>query len=415
MRYSSFSPTGLPRSLNEHVSLPPPGDPARPATDEPVQQAAPSERDDRYLVRIQSDPARALAEWHRLFDADTSIGPFQDPAWLAGWYRTLGRQPGIDAIFATVLRDSDGKALLGLPLLRRRSGGLRWIEPADLGVSDYNGPWLARDFPTERRVVERVLHALQAAMKLDADVLRMGKLPAQLGGQANPLLRFPQLRTCAMHGHLIRLQDDYAAWRRGQAKRHRKHLDRCWRVLERHDGVRFRLVDDAAEADVVLSALEALQRANMRGRGRDYRLDQPPYRQFYRDLADAGLGTGQTVLSALYADGQIVAAAMGIRRDDYFALLRIGRASGHWDNCSPGRLLVDRTLAGLHARGVRQFDLTIGDYAWKRGFLPELLPLYQFELPLSWRGQLYCSLRNFAYSLKCAMLDRLGTIRRRMP
>ena len=228
MRYSSFSPTGLPRSLNEHVSLPPPADdPARTATDEPVQQAAPSERDDRYLVRIQSDPARALAEWHRLFDADTSIGPFQAPAWLASWYRTLGRQPGIDAIFATVLRASDGKALLGLPLLRRRSGGLRWIEPADLGVSDYNGPWLARDFPTERRVVERVLHALHAAMKLDADVLRMGKLPAQLGGQANPLLRFPQQRTCAMHDHLIRLQDDYAAWRRGQAKRHRKHLDRC--------------------------------------------------------------------------------------------------------------------------------------------------------------------------------------------
>ncbi len=37
-------------------------------------------------------------------------------------------------------------------------------------------------------------------------------------------------------------------------------------------------------------------------------------------------------------------------------------------NCSPGRLIIGRTMAHLHAQGIRQFDFSIGNYAYKRRF-----------------------------------------------
>jgi CelD/BcsL family acetyltransferase involved in cellulose biosynthesis len=67
-------------------------------------------------------------------------------------------------------------------------------------------------------------------------------------------------------------------------------------------------------------------------------------------------------------------------------VLRIARGDEHWSACSPGRLLIDRTITALHPRGLRKLDLTIGDYRFKREFKPQVMPLCEVSTPLSLRG-----------------------------
>ena len=55
--------------------------------------------------------------------------------------------------------------------------------------------------------------------------------------------------------------------------------------------------------------------------------------------------------------------------------------------CSPGRLIIDRTIEALHRDGVREFDFSIGNYSYKRRFGPQRTPLVDLRAALSWRGQ----------------------------
>jgi CelD/BcsL family acetyltransferase involved in cellulose biosynthesis len=66
--------------------------------------------------------------------------------------------------------------------------------------------------------------------------------------------------------------------------------------------------------------------------------------------------------------------------------VRISNAGEKWSNCSPGRLIIERTMAALHKDGVREFDFSIGNYAYKRRFGVAPLPLVDLTAALNWRG-----------------------------
>jgi CelD/BcsL family acetyltransferase involved in cellulose biosynthesis len=52
-------------------------------------------------------------------------------------------------------------------------------------------------------------------------------------------------------------------------------------------------------------------------------------------------------------------------------------------------------MDALHRDGVRQFDLSIGNYAYKRRFGAAQLPLADVSIALSWRGFPYL-MRDYA-------------------
>jgi CelD/BcsL family acetyltransferase involved in cellulose biosynthesis len=83
-------------------------------------------------------------------------------------------------------------------------------------------------------------------------------------------------------------------------------------------------------------------------------------------------------------------------------MIRISNAGDKWSNCSPGRLIIERTMAALHRDGVREFDFSIGNYAYKRRFGVTRLPLVDISAALSWRGlphalrdRAVCELRRY--------------------
>jgi CelD/BcsL family acetyltransferase involved in cellulose biosynthesis len=77
---------------------------------------------------------------------------------------------------------------------------------------------------------------------------------------------------------------------------------------------------------------------------------------------------------------------LGIRSGSRYLMTRISNAGKKWSNCSPGRLIIERTMAALHKQGMREFDFSIVNYAYKRRFGVARLPLVDISAALSWRG-----------------------------
>jgi CelD/BcsL family acetyltransferase involved in cellulose biosynthesis len=107
---------------------------------------------------------------------------------------------------------------------------------------------------------------------------------------------------------------------------------------------------------------------------------------FYRSLVSENLGSGYAVLTALTVGEEVIATLLGVRSGSSYVMVRISNAGDNWSNCSPGRLIIERTMAALHHDGVRHFDFSIGNYAYKRRFGVVPVALAEITAALSWRG-----------------------------
>jgi CelD/BcsL family acetyltransferase involved in cellulose biosynthesis len=224
------------------------------------------------------------------------------------------------------------------------------------------------------------------------DLLRLKKMPARVGGKPNPLVSLGHPGSCSVNGNLVLTGDDYAAYR---ASIRRMQLPRCWRVFNRFGDARFEIATDVARAREILDVMDVQQEERMRELGSPFVLNDDVHAGFYREVARQGVAEGFAVISALVCDKGILASTLGVRHGATYFLLRISHTGKTFANFSPGLLVTERTMAALHAQGVRRFDLSIGNQDYKRRFGAEPVPLTDVSVALSWRGLPY-ALRDHA-------------------
>jgi CelD/BcsL family acetyltransferase involved in cellulose biosynthesis len=313
--------------------------------------------------------------------------PFQHRHWLGAWYRGLASNEAARPLIA-VISDARTRDLVAiLPLSIQTQCGLRIAEFA--GSADYNAPILgpaATGSPIRTEAWWRDLCRELARLPDGCDLIRFRKMPAAMAGWVNPLAALAGVQPSALTGHLVHTGDDYDAYRYSLEKTVRKELERSWRVFAKHDGAAFKQVHDPDEALRTFAALEAQQSARMHDLGQCYSLDDESSAAFHRELIVRGLADGYVVLTALTSGEEIVASLLGIRTGSHYVMVRISNAGKAWSNCSPGRLVIERTMAMLHADGVRTFDFSVGSYDYKRRFGVSDVALVDLTAALSWRG-----------------------------
>lgn len=334
--------------------------------------------------------------------------PFQDPVWIETWYESLQDRVGLTPLLVTARDRATGALALHLPLVIDETGTRRIIAFADLGLTDYNAPLLGPAAPRDHAGALELWQAIRSALPR-ADLLSLRKMPATFADGPNPLSLLRGVSPCPLNGNEVRTGEDWEAYHRSLAKTVRKELERSWRVFSRESETAFRIVTDQGEAQRVLEVMARQQEARMRSIGADYRLDEAEFDAFYRRLVGRGLGHGYAVVSALTSGDEVVAALLGIRNADTYVMIRISNAGGEWSHCSPGRLVIDKTMEALHQEGCRSFDFSIGDYDYKRRFNVEPLPLVDFTVSLGWRG-----LKSAARARLVSTLRRYPALDRRM-
>jgi CelD/BcsL family acetyltransferase involved in cellulose biosynthesis len=317
---------------------------------------------------------------------------FQHRHWLEAWY---GAFAGSSPLIAIITDNATDQQVALLPLIRRVKNGIRIVEFADLGVTDYNAPVLGLVAPHDRIEAHALCQALLAGLRHlpeGVDLLRLRKMPANVGGVPNPLASLGRMGSCSLNGNLVVVGDDFDAYR---ASLKRMELPRSWRVFNRYPGAKFQIVTDVDEALALLDTMDAQQHERMKQLGWKFVLDDDCHAPFYRDLVRRGVSEGYAIVSALTCDDEVVATTLGIKKGSDYTLLRISNAGKRWSHCSPGLLVVERTMDALHKDGVRQFDLSIGNYAYKRRFGAAQLPLADVSIALGWRGLPFL-LRDYA-------------------
>jgi CelD/BcsL family acetyltransferase involved in cellulose biosynthesis len=342
-------------------------------------------RTDGFRVEFVDDWKQAATRWN---DADPST-PFQDRRWLEAWYDAFASVDDVEPLIAIVTDAATSEPAALLPLIRRVQNGIRIVEFADLALTDYNAPMLGIAAPRDAKAAQMLWRDLLAALRRlpgGADLIRLRKMPVDLDGRPNPLALLDGAGACALNGNLVTTGDDFDAWRYSLERTVRKELERSWRVFTREPTAGFQIVTDRNEALRVLSTMEVQQGARMQHLGLNFILNDDTCATFYRHLVGENLDGGYAVLSALTVGEEVVAALLGIRSGSRYVMVRISNAGEKWSNCSPGRLIIERTMAALHKDGVRQFDFSIGNYAYKRRFGVAPLALADITAGLSWRG-----------------------------
>src|SRR5690242_9090183 len=134
----------------------------------------------RFRVELAKDWRQAASRW----TAESAGTPFQDRRWISAWYHAF-ETGTLEPLVAVMLDAATSEPIALLPLVRRTQGGIRIVEFADSGLTDYNAPLLARGAPDDPAAMAALCRALVSALRRlpgGADLLRLQKMPSEPGG-----------------------------------------------------------------------------------------------------------------------------------------------------------------------------------------------------------------------------------------
>ncbi len=319
--------------------------------------------------------------------------PFQTTLWLRNWFQTIGKATTAEPLLILV---HDTTPLFLLPLILHLENGLRVIGPADLGATDLNAPLMRAGTEIDAGAVWKAIKATLPA----ADLIRITKIPAIVQGKPNWLAQVRQADRSPINGNLLTLKGNFVDYHKSLDSSYRREIDRSWRVFGKHEAARFEFVEDVERIQKGLATLERQQAARMAELGQDYILDRPDMAAFFQALVMEGTSDGTIRMSMLLSGDVAVAILLGITRGETYTLLRMSTAGAEWRNCSPGRLLIHKTIEALGAEGFRHFDYTIGDYDYKRRMGAKTVALYNILEGRSLRGTMYAAKERLRFRLQ---------------
>ena len=331
---------------------------------------------------LESVEERWREAWTRL--AGT---PFQNFDWVKTWYETLGRQQGYKPCIGELRVDTpDGPTVLLLPLAMRRQGLLRVMGFMGAELLDYQAPLIDPAFA-------RALTPAHAARLWNGfmgifpsvDIIRTRRMPAAIGELANPFAALPGARHNE-NANAARLPADFATFAASREARMFADSRRQLRRLAELGQVQMLTeVEEPALRERVMAALVEQKSHRWKEGGAIDAFALPGYREFFAQLAAGPLQGVDSVMSALLLDDRIIATHWGMRRGDRYYWL-MPTYDQEWARFSPGRLLMEAVLRRCIDDGLKVFDLTAGDEAYKKQWVDEKTKLYTLTQSFSTLG-----------------------------
>lgn len=222
------------------------------------------ETDRRAASSAASFHVEFIRDWSqavRFRDSASDVTSFQHRHWLDAWYRAFDTLAPLIAVISDTATQNH---VALVPLICREQNGIRLVEFADLGVSDFNAPILAPDAPRDFAGVRTMNSALLAALHRlpdRPDLIRLKKMPTEIQGRPNPLVAFGWTGSCSLNSNLIEVDDDFEAYRSSIRK---MQMPRCWRVFSRYPGARFQVATTVGEALRFLDVMDIQQHERMK-------------------------------------------------------------------------------------------------------------------------------------------------------
>ncbi len=313
---------------------------------------------------------------------------FQTFDWLAAWYETIGLAEHVRPCIVHVV-DRHGETAMLWPIGIRRQNGLSFLTFLGGIVSDYHAPLVAMDFARSinSAFVNAFLRRLLIAIPR-VDVIAFERMPGMLGAISNPLVGLPGTRH-VWSAHLAHLPPSFEQFKRARSNKLFSDAARRWRRLLPLGEPRFELSPGPEATVAIFEALARQKRRRWRESGARDLFALPGHLAFYRRLVDRLVSGGLVHLSAFSVGETIVATHLGAVFRGRFYYLMPGYEAGDWNRFSVGRQLLQRLVEWSIEAGLQEFDLTVGDEAFKAEWADLSLPLYDYRQPVTIAGRLY--------------------------
>jgi CelD/BcsL family acetyltransferase involved in cellulose biosynthesis len=324
------------------------------------------------------------AEYAELYGR-SSVTLFQHPVWLHNLYTDLAPQLKAEPVVVTIRASADGRLVAVLPLVRR-SGLVRRVEFADLGVSDYATPVIDSAAAPELIGSAAVRRAIREAIGR-ADLVRLDKIRGDAAGVASLI----GARRVVRHGydsHAIPVGGSFEAWREARDPDFIRHIDgKRKRVGRKQRVLGLRELHDPGEIDAAFENMRAFRLARFAERRAVDLVQDRRFFEFYRKVAHQSTrdgGPGSTVVLTINDETVGVSFGMSDAERDLFVL--IGYDYERYRNYSLGLILVEELIAVSIAGGKQYHDLTLGHDSYKTSFGAVATPMFSTRRPLTTRG-----------------------------
>lgn len=351
----------------------------------------------RLDVVVHERLADAEAAW-RLVEAHGVLTPYQRYDWVAALV-AAGAEPNGRVAVAVVNRGGDPVAIL--PLLVERQYGT--VRARLLGAYQSNSDWvlLAPDFLPSSAELRGIFEQIARAAG-GIDLILLLSQPANWQGMANPVLALPHapapsnLYTVTIGGTPVPyLEHRFTTKRRSNINRGRRRLE------EQLGPVRLVRVNDAATLEAVQAVFISQRGARFVEMGVDNIFAQPPFPQFFRELAAEGFGKNRPALCAhaLLAGDEIVATCWGATAGDHYSQYINSTSSGPAGRYSLMGILVAELMDELTQAGIVTFDMGLGDFDYKIEWT-EPQAVFNSVIPLTLKGQVAAGITQQVAALK---------------
>lgn len=285
---------------------------------------------------------------------------FQAPQWLHHLYGKLIPALGVEPLIVTIRDRNSDQLRLVLPLVRTKYAGLSCIEPADLGICDYNAVVACRElescFFSDDRLQKQVIEGLRPVhliffRKMQND----SKLVSHVIGDV-------EIGDMESSAYDVKLWAPYEDWKNEiMSSSFRKTLRRNRKKLESFGTVEYSVLKDR---DEILAAL-TLMREQRSTRYEDDLFQQDVFFDFYCTIAVEGAEQGFAQTSILQAGSDTVAVEFGLVHDNCYHFILGGIDTYKYGKLSPGIMAMDFVLEHRVTQGDTRADFTIGDEGYK--------------------------------------------------
>lgn len=347
-----------------------------------------------HIDLVELDIRESLADvesnWHD-FERHADCTVFQTFDWLATWQRHVGARNDVRPAIVTG-RGSGGDVLFMLPLATRPAGFARELVWLGSELCDYNGPLLSPQFSACAsgrefgRLWQRILAHLQDHARLHFDLIRLEKMAAMVGAQANPMLelRVTPNPSGAYATTLKGSWDAFYAAKRSSATRSR---DRTKRKRLAECGA-LGLVHAQSDSDILatLDTLVAQKSRSFARMGVSNIFERPGYLDFYRALTTDPRSRAMVHVSRLDCGAQVAAVNLGLTFRDSYYHLQASHNDGELSRFGPGAAHLHDLLRYAIDRGFKVYDFTIGDERYKRDWCDSVQTLYDHLSVATARG-----------------------------
>jgi CelD/BcsL family acetyltransferase involved in cellulose biosynthesis len=325
-------------------------------------------RDEPLSVEVMDNPdalAPVLDSWRRL--AARRGNAFVTPEWYFAALDSLHR----DAVPAVaVMRGSDGGVRGVLPLVDRRSaGGSPRVAFPGTRFGDIFHPVAEQEDEVEvaATLAPALARHLGGRCRLD-----LGRVGVEAGWWRELARAWPGRMTAVPQPEeslpYVALEGvDWEAYLATRSGQFRNQVKRKMRSLERDHDVRLRRSQTIEEVSHDLDILFQLHDARWEERPGASSIAGSRVRDLHRAFAAAAHERGWLRLYILEVDGAAAAAWYGWHVGDRFSYYQAG-FEPIWSRYSVGFLLLAETVREAIADGAAEYDLLVGDEAFKSRF-----------------------------------------------